>query len=201
MRPIILILTALLLAGCIGNPPRQPGPVRNDLGDPPVAGTVPALPLAGIEVRAVAWLDSAAQTYRLAYADDQERRAYANSRWVAVPAGLVERFLQRQLVPAASGKQAAGCRIELVLDEFEQRFATPQSSEFVLAAGATLRRPGGNEVLARTAFTLRRPAPTPDAAGGARGARAATQALGAALEGWLRALASERPTLPDACRG
>ncbi|MEW6164307.1 MAG: ABC-type transport auxiliary lipoprotein family protein [Pseudomonadota bacterium] len=203
MRKILPVLLALLLAGCVGTPPRQTEIARRDLGDLAGAWDSPGFGIAGVDVRAASWLDTPDQMYRLAYADPLRRLAYTESRWVAPPAELLERFLRRRIVygqPDSSGTSGAGCRLALTLDELEQRFAAPRDSATVLEARAALLPPRGKTMLAKRAFLIRRPAPTPDAHGGVEGARAAAQALASELSLWLGELARTRPQSVFACK-
>jgi len=93
MRKIILILSLLMLAACVGNPPREAEIASYDLGSFSGTWTSPGFPIATVDVKASTWLDSPAQLYRLAYADDLRRRAYTQSRWAAPPAELLEHAL------------------------------------------------------------------------------------------------------------
>ena len=83
MPQILILLAALILTGCVGNPSRPAEVVRHDLGDPGQPWGFTGFPIAAVSVSAAGWLDSTAQTYRLDYADDLQRHAYARSRWVA----------------------------------------------------------------------------------------------------------------------
>jgi cholesterol transport system auxiliary component len=200
MRKTFLIPIAFLLAGCVGNPPRQAEVARHDLGALDGAWPSPGFPVAGVAVRAASWLDTPEQAYRLAYADDLRRRAYADSRWAAPPAELFESFLRRRIVFGQPDAGGAGCRLALALDELEQRFDSPQASEIVVEVRATLLPPRGKTPLSRHAVSIRKPAPTPDARGGVQAARAAAQALADELARWLATLARERPQAIATCR-
>jgi cholesterol transport system auxiliary component len=200
MRQTFFILLAFLLAGCVGNPPRQTEIARHDLGD--LAGTwiSPGFPLSGVSVRAASWLDTPDQMYRLSYADNLRRRAYTESRWVAPPADLFERFLRRRIVFGQPDFSGPGCRLDLTLDELDQRFTAPQSSELVLEVRASLLPARGKALLAKRAFLIRQPAPTPDARGGVMATRAAAQALADELARWLEEVARERPQAIATCK-
>lgn len=201
MRMPFFILSAFLLAACVGNPPRQQEIVRHDLGDLSGAWSSPGFPVAAVAVRAAPWLETADQAYRLAYAEPLRRRAYAESRWAALPAELIERFLNRRIVFGQSDFAGAGCRLELTLDELEQRFDSPTASAVVLEARAILHPPRGKVLVSKRAFAIRHPAPTPDARGGAEATRAAAAALADEIGVWLGSLARERPRVADICAG
>lgn len=200
MRLPALLIASLFLAACIGNPPRQTDPVLHDLGDADGGWPASGLALSGFRVRAVSWLDAPAVLYRLSYADDLSRRAYAGHRWVAPPAELFERNLQRRLVAARPDQRGTGCRVALTLDELEQRFSSAQQSLVVLDARATLLPPHGETRLARRAFSVKQTADTPDARGGVRATRVAADSLAQELARWLETLAREQPELLNLCK-
>ncbi len=200
MRPILALLCALFLTACVGNPQQQAVPALHDFGDAAGNWPSPGFPVSEFRVRAVSWLDSPTQYYRLSYTDDLNRRAYAASRWVAPPAELLERFLQRRLVLAQPEAGRSGCRIVIMLDELEQRFTSAQQSQVVLEARANLLPPFGDARLARRAFIVRQDAPTPDARGGVQATRAAANALSGELAQWLGDLARERPQAINICK-
>ncbi len=196
MRALLAILSAFLLAGCVGSPPRPVDIARHDLGDQFEQGDrwpATGVAISRVEVRVAAWLDTAAQLYRLDYADPLTRRSYAENRWVAPPGELLERWLQRRILTGQDAGAGPGCRLVVWLDELEQRFETPRSSQVVLAARAGLLPLRGDAVLAQQAFRIVRPAPTPDARGGVMATRAAADALARDLVDWLVGLSRERP--------
>jgi len=201
MRMLCLVLSLFLLAACVGNPSRQQEVVRHDLGVLSGAGSSPGFPIAAVAVRAAPWLETTDQAYRLTYADPLRRRAYAESRWAALPAELIERFLNRRIVFGQPDFAGAGCRIELMLDELEQRFDAPTTSVIVLEARAILHPPRGHAQVSKRAVAIRRPAPTPNAHGGAEATRAAAEALADEIGVWLGALSRERPRIADICSG
>lgn len=200
MKKIFLVCCTFLLAGCFGTPARQADIAFYDLGS--LAGTwaAPGFPIAAVEVQASSWLGTPAQLYRLAYADNLRRRAYANSRWAAPPAELLERFLQRRIVFGQPDFTGRGCRLQLKLDEIEQRFATPQSSKIVLEVRASLLPRHGETLLAKRAFLIEKDALTPDVQGGVAATREAVQALADELAQWLGAVAHDRPQAVAVCK-
>lgn len=203
MRALGVFLCALLLAGCVGSPPRPVDIARRDLGDPgEPGGRRPAggVAISRVEVRVPAWLDTTAQGYRLDYADPLTRQSYAENRWVAPPGELLERWLQRRILSGDDAGAGSGCRLVVWLDELEQRFDAPRSSQVVLAARASLQARRGDAVLARHDSRIVRPAPTPDARGGVQATRAGAAALAQELARWLEELAQQRPTVIDLCK-
>lgn len=195
-RPL-LVLTFFLLSSCAMGPPRQAMIARHDLGDPTGRWPERAIVIRDVEVRAAPWLDSPAQSYRRVDAAPFRRQSYAASRWVAPPAELLERWLSRLILPEQPAGE--GCRLVLWLDELEQRFTTPRSSEVVLMARAGLLR--GSRILAQQSLQIVRPAPTPDSAGGVEAVRAAAQGLAEALAGWLGERRRQEPDLVSVCAG
>ena len=196
---MVAVCAAMLLAACGGNA-RTAEPAHYDLGNPGAAAAGWTVAPAIIEVQAAAWLTGPAMHYRPAYAEPLRRQAYAGSRWAASPAELLEGALRRRAAAAEATAQGAGCRLQLALDEFEQRFDDPRSSQSSIEVRAQLLPLQGGDSLARRAFRVARPAPTPDAGGGAMAARDAVQGLGDDLGRWLADLARERPGMLAHCR-
>lgn len=183
---------ALLLAGCVPNTVRQSDAAAFDFGEAAGGWNAPAL--RGVDVAAPSWLGTAAMQYRLAYSDPARRRAYADSRWAAPPAELLEQALRRRAL-GASGT-VLGCRLRVELDEFVQSFDSAQSSRIVLAVRATLLS-RNEQALASRAFAVERPAASADAGGGVTAAAAAVQGLAADLAGWVSA---EKSALATRCQ-
>ena len=100
-----MFLAVFALAGCSALPDRPARATVYDFG--PGAGalqpasrqaSLPVLPtLALDEVQASAALDSTAVLYRLAYADAQALRPYAQARWSMTPAQLLRQRLREHL--------------------------------------------------------------------------------------------------------
>jgi cholesterol transport system auxiliary component len=200
MRRVIIILCALLLAACVGNPPRLIDIVRHDLGDPDGRWPATGVAISRVDVRVAAWLDSPAQLYRLNYADPLRRQSYAENRWVAPPGELLERWLQRRILSGQNESTGPGCRLIVSLDELEQRFDAPRSSQVVLEARASLQPLRGDAILAQQEFHMVKAAPTPDAQGGVQATRAGADALTQELAHWLAELARDRPQTIAKCK-
>lgn len=189
MRGWLLVVAATALAGCANGPPRV---TEYDFG--PVAATLEAPPRLQREITVAdatspAWLDSPAIVYRLAYRDVAQPRAYAESRWVAPPAALFTAQLRQRLVattrsgvivPGDGVRTAATLRVEI--EEFCQVFDGPERSRALIRVRAVLV--SGGRLLGQTSFTLDRPAPSADAAGGARALALAADAAIDRLIGW-----------------
>ena len=132
--------------------------------------------------------------YRLAYADAQQLRPYAQARWSMPPAQLVRQRLrdqlgqQRVVLNPGRRRRRALCILRLELEEFTQVFETPERSVGLVRLRATLlenaRR--ARTLVAQRRFTVQRPAPSADAAGGVRALTAATDAAIDEIAQWLQ---------------
>ncbi len=191
MRILLSLLAALALAGCVPNNVRQTEAAVFDIGT--AAGGWAAPALQRIDVAAPSWLGTAAMQYRLAYSEGTRRRAYADSRWAAPPAELLERALRRRAV-AAAGEPMLACRLRIELDEFVQVFDAPQTSRVVIAVRARLVSRFEQPLLGRS-FGVERPAGS-DARGGVAATAVAVEELGNQLAAWV---AAEKSVLATRC--
>jgi cholesterol transport system auxiliary component len=196
----IFLLISLALAGC-ALPDKPMRPAVYDFGPgslslPLARGTAKLSPLAVAEIEANPALDSTAVLYRLAYADDQQLKAYAQARWSMTPAQLVRQRLREQLGqrlallnPGDGGLTGAATPLTLriELEEFSQLFAAPDQSVALLRLRATLVQPGpsGEKLVAQRSVIVQRPAASADAPGGVRAMTAATDAAVQELDQWL----------------
>lgn len=213
------VLAAALLGGCaLPDKPRRaalydfgPGAMAGVPAAPaaPGAPVVPAtggaprpvLPPLAIDDISTAGgaLDSQALLYRLAYADGQQLRPYAQARWSMPPAQLLGQRLrerlgqQRAVLNAREGvalnrsQNASLPLLRLELQEFSQLFSAPGASVGLIRLQATLLAltPAGEKLLAQRTLMLQRPAPSADAAGGVRALTAASDAAIEELAQWL----------------
>lgn len=200
MRFIFMLCSVFLLAACVGNPPQPRDIARHDLGDPDGRWPATGVVVSRVDVRVAAWLDSPAQWYRLSYADALRRHSYAENRWVAPPGELIERWLQRRILSGQPEGAGPGCHLVLWLDELEQRFDSPRTSQVLLELRASLRSRRGDAIVAKHDFRVVRAAPTADARGGVKATRAAADALAGELARWLGELARERPQAVTLCK-
>jgi cholesterol transport system auxiliary component len=202
-----LFLLVLAVTGC-ALPSHPARPVVYDFG--PGAKTILSpvdtgkrRPLVVAEVEANAALDSNAVLYRLAYADDQQLRPYAQARWSMTPAQLIRQRLRERLGQyrlllnpednGGSGADAQSIRpltLRVELEEFSQLFETPNKSVGLLRLRATLTQPGatGPKLVAQHNLVTQRGAPSADAFGGVRAMTAATDAAVLEIEQWLDGL-------------
>jgi cholesterol transport system auxiliary component len=199
MLRILFCCLVVLLTGCVGNPPRAVDVLRHDLGDPPEREAQREVVISRVEVRAARWLDTPALQYRLVYRDPLTRRSYADNRWIAAPGELLERWLERHLLSGQSDSVGSGCRLVLQLDELEQRFTTPQSSELVLAVHASLYPTRGETLLSGKSFKLVQAAPAPDARGGVQATRDGVATLARELARWFAEIRRTRPSVLAPC--
>ena len=186
VRFLPALLALGLLAGCAGGPAQRANIAGYDFGA--IAASGPGIAgLERIEVRAPSWLGTTAMQYRLAADDPARRRSYAESRWVAPPAELVEAALRQRLIGEAAGP---GCRLVLELDEFVQTYDAAGNSRAQLALRASLSRKADNAVLARRAFSLEGGAGR-DARGGVAAQAALQQQLASELAPWAQGAAGQ----------
>lgn len=196
MRPlaIFFLTSAVLLAGC-ALPQRGPSPLLYDFGVRPSSGaaaaTAAALPALAITAQATPALDGNAMLYRLAYANEQQLRAYIQARWAMSPAELVQQRLREglsgQFTVLRPGEDAQRV-LQLELEEFSQVFDAADKSSGLLRLRATVRQrlPSGERMMAQRTVVVKRPAPSADAAGGVRALSVATDAAVDELAQWLR---------------
>ena len=203
-----VLVAVLALAGC-GALPDKPGRITAyDFGpglvDAPTAvntgaagpASLPAIALADIEANAR--FDGTQMLFRLGYADANELRPYAQSRWSLAPAQLVRQRLRDALAarrtvldpPDSATLARSDARLltlRVALEEFTQYFETPTSSVGLVRLRATLVQstPGGDRVVGQRAFTVRRSAPTADAPGGVKALAAASEVAVAEVVAWV----------------
>ena len=102
LAPVAGLTVSAVLAGCSALPDKPVRPTVYDFGPGAVASQpanrmAPLPTLALDEVQASAALDSTAVLYRLAYADAQALRPYAQARWSMAPAQLLRQRLREHL--------------------------------------------------------------------------------------------------------
>jgi len=197
-----ILAAALVLGGCALPLPDKP--VRAapyDLGPPPasVAAAAPGEALALAPIEAAAALDGTAMVYRLNYAGaGQQPRAYAQARWSMPPAQLLEQRLRQALAatrPVLEGDRWRWARGWAPGEDFYAR--APGRARAAGGAGPRRARGGGGgapppRLLGQRSFSLRRPAPSPDAAGAAQALREASDELLRQLIDWLATLPPAR---------
>lgn len=188
--PLVLLSAALALSACSLAPTVPPKAVY-DLG--PASGQTArggALAWRIADVTAPPQLSGEGIAYRLAFQQTQRLEHYRDSLWAAPPAALLTQRLRESLAgaPGCSGKPAALLTVNL--DEFEQVFTSPSSSQVVLRLHATLW-PAGSGTAQQRHWRLERPA-LPDAAGAVRGLAQAVDEWLPQLSTWLTSGACQR---------
>jgi len=194
--PVAAVCCALLLAGCASQD--RPQNTVYDFGAPSLRpftpATPPASPLAIVvmDVTGPSGLDTERMFYRLNYADAQQARTYASSRWSATPVNLVTTRIKSRLSQAhmkvLSATDAANgvpiLRIEI--DDFVHAFANAGQSEGQIMLRASVFQE--HRLVDQRSFHRNAPAPSQDAAGGAAALAAGTDGVAADLLAWLAAL-------------
>lgn len=193
-----VVVGTLLLAGCSGLLPKPaPLPARHDFG--PVATRAPVLTKFSVtaSVSAPAWLDSTAIHYRLVYADATRVRAYADNRWVAPPAKLLQARLRVVFGNRAAdiGKSTSTYRLTVRLLDFEQDFTTAHAAATRIRAVGELQNVSGGVTFARHVFSLSQPA-QPDVNGAVQSASRAADMLVADLVRWVGANVAAKKVPP-----
>ncbi|MFC3107908.1 ABC-type transport auxiliary lipoprotein family protein [Undibacterium arcticum] len=195
-----LILCALLcgaigIAALSGCATRGADPTTQyDFGSLPANATVARKlpPLSIADINAPAWLDNTLMFYRLSYANQQQTRPYAGSRWSMAPAQLFGQRLKARIAQAGGVVLAAAdgatnmpvLRIEA--DDIIQNFDSSMHSSAQLAMRVSLL--GGRSLLAQKTFSRQVAATSADAAGGAAAMAAASDALIDDIIDWLAGL-------------
>jgi cholesterol transport system auxiliary component len=191
------LFCALALGGCASNK-GQPT-TQFDFG-PPTSGAVQPAPAAAgapsavvvMDVTGSSALDNERMFYRLSYADALQARAYANSRWTANPLQMMTQRLKTRI--AQSGTKvlsetdaAAGVPLlRIDVDDFIHNFSGVTQSEGVVAVRVSLFQ--GHVLVDQKSIARTSPAPSADAAGGARALAASTDAVAADIVAWLGTL-------------
>jgi cholesterol transport system auxiliary component len=133
--------------------------------------------------------DSPAIVYRLAYRDAAQPAPTRREPLAGAPAVLFTAQLRQRLaattrsgvlVPGDGVRANATLRVEL--QEFSQVFDAPDRSRAVVRVRAVLVSDA--RLVAQTSFSVDRPAPSPDSAGGARALALAADAAIDRLIGW-----------------
>ncbi|MGH8809667.1 MAG: ABC-type transport auxiliary lipoprotein family protein [Noviherbaspirillum sp.] len=157
------------------------------------AGTLPALPPISIaDIGTPAWLDSRAIYFRLNYANEQQPRPYAESRWTMTPAQLLSQHLKSRIAYAGGVALSTSDGaldvpvLRIDADDFTQNFDAPGQSNGQVDLRASVFK--GRKLVAQKTFVRQAPAPSADAAGGTKALAAASDAVLADLIAWLGTL-------------
>lgn len=192
----LALACSLLLAGCASKE-RTTNTVY-DFGAPSLRpftpATPPAAPLAIVvmDVTGPGGLDTERMFYRLNYADAQQARTYANSRWSATPVNLVTTRIKTRLSQAhmkvlSATDAATGVPIlRIEIDDFVQAFQSAGQSEGRIMLRASVFRE--HRLVDQRSFERSTPASSQDAAGGAAALAASTDQLVDDIGAWLATL-------------
>jgi cholesterol transport system auxiliary component len=197
-RYLLAAAGALLLAGCASE--KTQANTTFDFGPAIAAAPAPAATPGGAvvvtDVTGSAALDSERMSYRLNYADPQQARAYANSRWSATPLQMVTQRLKTRI--AQSGTQVLNptdasdgvAILRTEVEEFTHSFDGQAQSHGQLVLRASLFR--GHKLVDQKTFTGKTSATSANAAGGARALAAATDGVAADIVAWLATLPTRK---------
>lgn len=197
LKTLSTLVAIALVAGCAS---KVDAPTQYDLGLLPAtaaataASALPAISLA--DVNAPAWLDNNMMYFRLAYANQQQPRPYANSRWTMPPAQLFQQRLKTRVAQAGGTVLAmsdAALNVPLLridLDDFTQTFDTPSHSLATLQIRASLFN--GRILLAQKSFSRQMATSSADAAGAASAFVAANDGVIDDLMSWLATVAPKK---------
>lgn len=197
--PLAAALSLVLFLGaCVGGNVQKGEQAFYDLsGSVAPTANDNALPLAAIQ--APSWLNTPAMQYRLAYAEPERRLSFAESRWVAPPAELIEAVLKRNNIIRKGRFEAQGCQLRLDVDEFIQTFDAPGSSHALVEVRASLLTSRNAAVVAQRSFRLA-PVSGADARSGVAAFVVAVRDFSSELDAWLAQTKRGKPDLSEACR-
>lgn len=194
--PVVLAL-AVISGGCVSSSQPNPRATIYDLGvmPAPIPAQQPKLnlpPLAIARVTASEWLNGPQMYYRLAYANAQQPRPYAQTQWSMSPARLFEERIKSHIGQAGGQVLSATVGItrlptlRIEINDFTHVFDSPEKSHTSL--GVRIALLDGRNLIAQRSFERRVPAPTPDANGGAKAMAQANDAVMGDILQWLASL-------------
>jgi cholesterol transport system auxiliary component len=187
---ILMALTAAITIACSTTGVQEQvlydfGPLRAQSS----GATLALPPISVADVNAPAWLDSTRMVYRLAYANDQQMRSYANSRWTMPPARLFEQRLKARIAQAGGAvlSMTDGVSnipiIRVDTEEFSHVFVSATNSAAHVTVRVSVLR--GHSLLAQKTFMRKSAAPTADASGGAVALAVASDVIISEMLDWL----------------
>ncbi|QJD94066.1 ABC transporter [Duganella dendranthematis] len=193
---LALSAAAILLGACAskGVPTSQFdfGPLTAPAGAP--ASTIGAVIVA--DITGPAALDTERMQYRLLYADARQSKPYAYNQWTSTPTQLLTQRMKARLAQAGvkvlstTDAAASTTVLRMEVQDFAQNFDTTTASNGVLSLRASVFR--SHKLVDQKTFSRSVPAPSADAAGGARALADASDAVAADVLSWLAALPPSR---------
>ncbi|USX26699.1 ABC-type transport auxiliary lipoprotein family protein [Oxalobacteraceae bacterium OTU3CINTB1] len=187
------LIAAVLLSACASKGPTN---ANYDFGPlPPPPRTAGANGIGAIivaDATGPASLDTERMHYRLLYADARQSRPYAYNQWTSTPLQLVTQRMKARIAQAGvkvlstTDSAASVNLLRLEVDDFAQNFETATQSSGNISLRASVFR--SHRLVDQKTFTRSAPAPSADAAGGARALADASDALAADVLVWLAAL-------------
>ncbi|MRW88153.1 ABC transporter [Pseudoduganella sp. FT26W] len=189
---IMIAAMALALGACAskGAPTSQ-----FDFGPLPAAAPASASSIGAIivaDVTGPAALDTERMHYRLLYSDARQSRPYAYNQWTSTPSQLLTQRIKASLAQAGvkvlstTDAAASTTVLRMEVEDFAQNFDSATASSGVVRLRASVFRM--HRLVDQKTFSRSVPAPSADAAGGARALADASDAVAADLLGWLAAL-------------
>ena len=187
-----IIAAAVLLSACASKGPQS---ANYDFGPlpPPQQTTVNNIgAIIVADATGPASLDSERMHYRLLYADARQSRPYAYNQWTSTPLQLVTQRMKARIAQAGvkvlstTDSAASVNLLRLEVDDFAQNFESATQSSGNISLRASVFR--SHRLVDQKTFTRSAPAPSADAAGGARALADASDALAADVLAWLAAL-------------
>lgn len=189
---LALAASSLVLAGCASTTTQEStsfdlGPAAPLQQAAPAPASIPALVV--MDFTGPSALESERMYYRLVYADALQARTYANSRWTNEPLQMLTQRVKARLaqsgmkVLSATDASTGVPLLRVEVDDFVHAFSGVNRSEGQLTLRASLFN--DHRLLDQRTFTRTTPAPSADAAGGARALAASTDAIAADILAWL----------------
>ena len=195
-RLAAVLALPMLLAACAS--PGQPvssfdfGPVSQAPAAPAQSAAAPLPAIIVADVSGPASLDTERMQYRLLYADARQSRPYAYNQWTNTPLQLLTQRIKARIaqsgvkVLSATDAAASITLLRIEADDFVQNFDTATHSSGHISLRASVFH--GHKLVDQKTFERSAPAPTPDAAGGARALSDAADGVSADILAWLAAL-------------
>lgn len=183
----------VLLTGCASS--KGPTNTTFDFGPAPAPAQQAGAPIGAVVVTDVtgsAALDNERMYYRLNYADPQQARSYAHSRWSVSPLQMVTARLKTRIaqsgakVLTATDASTGVAILRTEIDDFTHSFDSQAQSQGSLVLRASVFN--GHKLIDQKTFSRQTGATSADAAGGARALAASTDAVAADLVAWLATL-------------